>query len=55
MTIQIIGWYCIAHAILSEIAVISSIISKDTVETGARARVNFMVIGYFAVAAWCLK
>lgn len=54
MIIQIIGWYCIAHAALGEIALIASVIQNDATKD-ARASVNFMNIGWLAIAAWCFK
>lgn len=55
MITQIIGWYCITHVIIGEMVLLISIIQKDNLPDGARARVNFMNIGYIAVAAWCFK
>lgn len=53
MIAQYIGWFCIINVILGEIAILASL--KDKIADGARARVNFINIGYIAVAAWCFK
>ncbi len=55
MILNIIGCYCIIHVIIGEIAIISSVIDKDDNADGARARANFINIGYLAIAAWCFK
>ena len=55
MIVQIIGWYCLLHVCMGEISLWASVIQKDNLVDGARARVNFMNISYTAVAAWCFK
>jgi hypothetical protein len=55
MIVQIIGWYCLIHAVLGEIALLATVIQKDELPEGARARTKFINMGFFAVAVFCLK
>jgi hypothetical protein len=55
MIVQIIGYWCLFHVVIGEIALFSSVIDKDVTSEGARARVGFLNVAYIAVAAWCLK
>lgn len=55
MIIQIIGWYCLLHVLLGEIAIIASVVQKDELPEGSRARANFINVSFLAVAAWCFK
>ena len=55
MIITIIGYYCILHVVLGELALIASVVQKDKLDSGARARANFINASYLAIAAWCFK
>lgn len=55
MIVYIIGSYCIAHAIIGEIALWASVIQNENPPEGARAKANFMIMGFLFVAAWCFK
>lgn len=55
MIIVIIGYYCLFHAVLGEIGLWASVIQKDILPDGARARANFITAAFLAIAAWCFK